>query len=134
MRTFLSVHAGPAGIQDIQDIEAQIERARPGQVVAVSWGPQAKPLVADVACRGTQARQAVRRTTWDNVRRAGRPSSTVKNLARTVGVIRNSLQLNRFKCLDMGSRDLVWVTHMALYTEPQKVGSDVPVSEPIRCL
>ncbi|CAJ1392831.1 unnamed protein product [Effrenium voratum] len=24
-------------------------------VVAVSWGPQAKPLVADVACRGTQA-------------------------------------------------------------------------------
>eukprot|EP00434_Breviolum_minutum_P022164 symbB.v1.2.019568.t1/scaffold1591.1/size184449/4 len=24
-------------------------------VVAVSWGPQAKPLVADIACRGTQA-------------------------------------------------------------------------------
>ena len=24
-------------------------------VVAVSWGPQAKALVADVACRGTQA-------------------------------------------------------------------------------
>lgn len=24
-------------------------------VVAVSWGPQAKSLVADVACRGTQA-------------------------------------------------------------------------------
>ena len=26
------------------------------KVVAVSWGPQAKPLVADIACRGTQAR------------------------------------------------------------------------------
>ena len=25
------------------------------EVVAVSWGPQAKPLVADIACRGTQA-------------------------------------------------------------------------------
>ena len=25
------------------------------KVVAVSWGPQAKPLVADIACRGTQA-------------------------------------------------------------------------------